>query len=64
MCRHDLILLCSNDREEEKEADASDGKPPSVKLLLDAKGTVEKLWCRGKAMVWINNEAYRLPYMY
>jgi hypothetical protein len=24
--------------EEEKYADASDGKPPSVKFLLDAKG--------------------------
>jgi hypothetical protein len=25
-------------QEEEKEADESDGKPPSVKLLLDAEG--------------------------
>jgi hypothetical protein len=34
----DFKVTVPDIQEEEKEPDASDGKPPSVKLLLDAKG--------------------------
>jgi hypothetical protein len=34
----DLLVPIPYVPEEEKEADPSDGKPPSVKLLLDSEG--------------------------
>jgi hypothetical protein len=35
----DLLVPIPYIPEEEKEADPSDGKPPSIKLLLDSDGT-------------------------
>jgi hypothetical protein len=34
----DFLVPITYVPEEEKEADTSDGKPPSVKLLLDSQG--------------------------